>query len=423
MRVELELRYGGENLSIKSTDGYVIDAMYLKPDIAGEESPTNETGPTVVFCNPNAGIYEYALEMQDHWIEFYRSNGINILLWNYRGYGKSQGWPNTENILTDAETIVNYLRQNKNAIRIILHGESLGGAVATHVADKIGCDLLFADRTFSNLYSIAELRIGKFGAAFARKITGWHMETTEKFLKAQCYKVISSDPDDNIVGEIASLKNGISYIVSKENKIRGRAILTDNEIYVFYRNLVYLYEMVKDFNAATKKRAKKRRRKDKPKSQELATASGERIHTSSDGELEISLSSLENQPPIDENVPGILTSRENKPKTEFKMPEKYVKLLRIGDLDEYNAVLRLLNKVYCEVEKIEAAGSNIGRIMRSDKALQLRLMKGFLMNLDVWGSQPPAKLEAISKPLQTLLEARMRAYVFFKCLSYFCRVK
>ena len=74
--------------------------MYLIAD--NESSQTNEEGelgPTVIFCNPNNRYYEYALNNQDNWIEFYKSNGINILLWNYRGYGQSRGYPTPKNIV------------------------------------------------------------------------------------------------------------------------------------------------------------------------------------------------------------------------------------------------------------------------------------------------------------------------------------
>ena len=32
---------------------------------------------------------------QSNWLEFYEKCGINILIWNYRGYGESEGTPST----------------------------------------------------------------------------------------------------------------------------------------------------------------------------------------------------------------------------------------------------------------------------------------------------------------------------------------
>jgi len=47
-------------------------------------------------------IYE-ALQYDDDWVDFYRNLGINLFVWNYRGYGKSTGSPSTSRMYEDAE--------------------------------------------------------------------------------------------------------------------------------------------------------------------------------------------------------------------------------------------------------------------------------------------------------------------------------
>ena len=42
----------------------------------------------MLMCNPNACYYEYAVN-QSEWLEYYNNLGINVILWNYRGYGFS----------------------------------------------------------------------------------------------------------------------------------------------------------------------------------------------------------------------------------------------------------------------------------------------------------------------------------------------
>ena len=42
----------------------------------------------MIYCNPNAGYYE-TLFFDSEWIDFYLQQGVNICLWNYRGYGFS----------------------------------------------------------------------------------------------------------------------------------------------------------------------------------------------------------------------------------------------------------------------------------------------------------------------------------------------
>jgi hypothetical protein len=57
--------------------------------------------PMLIYCNPNAGYYE-TLALESEWVEFYTERGINVCLWNYRGYSHSQGTPTPQ-----ALTIIN----------------------------------------------------------------------------------------------------------------------------------------------------------------------------------------------------------------------------------------------------------------------------------------------------------------------------
>lgn len=65
--------------------------------------------PTMIYCSPNAFLYE-AFQFENEWIDFYRNLGINLFVWNYRGYGRSEGTPHPSTMFSDAEMIVEYLR-------------------------------------------------------------------------------------------------------------------------------------------------------------------------------------------------------------------------------------------------------------------------------------------------------------------------
>ena len=53
--------------------------------------------------------------------------------------------------------IVNFLRANKGVSVLGVHGESIGGVVAAHVAWKCKLDFLFVDRCFSTLEDLVRL--------------------------------------------------------------------------------------------------------------------------------------------------------------------------------------------------------------------------------------------------------------------------
>jgi len=414
MRTELELRYKAENILVQAKDGISIDCMYLKAE--SEDSSEDNNGTIVVMCNPNGEYYEYAIDMQDHWISFYRKNGINMLLWNYRGYNRSGGYPTPNNILSDGECVVQYLRDVRGTGHVLIHGQSLGGVVASYVAARLGCDFLFADRAFSTLDAIAEVTAGSFAARLLKLLTNWHLDCTNAFLSSQCYKVVSNDSNDTIVTEIASLKSGIAEKISKENAIYGRSVLSDSEIYVLYKNITDLYDMIKEFDAVPKKRIK-RKKNERTKSQDLTILSEMRVRTLSDGEIRI---------PIDNdqlfNGRAITYTYENEyiVSAEYIPPEKYRRLMNEGNKKECSAVLNILNAVVDEIDKLDSAGSTLSRIMKDKQHCQIRLLKGFFMNLDVWGSQPVIRSEDIIQPIPTIAESRMRAYVF---LSLYYRAK
>jgi alpha-beta hydrolase superfamily lysophospholipase len=60
----------------------------------------------MIFCNPNAGYAEF-FQYQSDWLDYYYNNGINVFVWNYRGYGSSEGTP-TPKVNKNVSTQINF---------------------------------------------------------------------------------------------------------------------------------------------------------------------------------------------------------------------------------------------------------------------------------------------------------------------------
>lgn len=46
--------------------------------------------PTVIMCNPNAFSYQQmVIAPNAYWLNFFLKRDINVVCWNYRGYGQS----------------------------------------------------------------------------------------------------------------------------------------------------------------------------------------------------------------------------------------------------------------------------------------------------------------------------------------------
>jgi len=94
--------------------------------------------PSIIYFSSNAGNMSHLLPSVS---ELYKHMGsaCNILLFNYRGYGESQGSPNELGINLDAEAALRYLRLQRNDVNpnnIVLYGRSLGAAVSIRLAAR-----------------------------------------------------------------------------------------------------------------------------------------------------------------------------------------------------------------------------------------------------------------------------------------------
>ena len=85
--------------------------------------------------------------------------GVNILIFDYRGYGKSPGTPSEEGLYRDAEAALRYLqsRDDVDAGRIVYFGRSLGVAVAVELATRHRPYGLILESGFPSIAYMGEL--------------------------------------------------------------------------------------------------------------------------------------------------------------------------------------------------------------------------------------------------------------------------
>lgn len=84
--------------------------------------------------------------------------GVSVLLYDYQGYGLSNGEPGLQNICDDGLAAYDYLNKKMNyqPNNIILYGESIGCAVSCYIASHRNCEGLILQSGFSSLPDIAE---------------------------------------------------------------------------------------------------------------------------------------------------------------------------------------------------------------------------------------------------------------------------
>ncbi len=113
-----------------------------------------------------------------------------------------------------------------------VHGESIGGILATHLAAHCQADLLVADRTFANLEAVAARLLAQWAATALKFSTRWDTNNVRNYLDANCPKIMCCDPDDEIIADVSSLKAGIALKVELDDETCAppkRPILTSSE--------------------------------------------------------------------------------------------------------------------------------------------------------------------------------------------------
>lgn len=114
----------------------------------------NRATPVVLlWCHGNAGNIIHRLE---NLVELYRL-GFSVLLFDYRGYGRSQGRPTEEGMYQDALAAYDYLASERQIApeRLLLFGRSLGGAVAGYVASRKPAAGLILESVFPSIAAVA----------------------------------------------------------------------------------------------------------------------------------------------------------------------------------------------------------------------------------------------------------------------------
>ncbi len=137
-----------EEIEFQSVDGTTLVGYFFeKPDAKA----------TILFCHGNAeNIAMLASEMH----ALRERMNANVLVFDYRGFGRSVGKPFERGILEDAEAAALWLadRTNQTEEDLVYVGRSLGGGVAVHLASIFGGRGLVLDRTFSSTVDVAASR-------------------------------------------------------------------------------------------------------------------------------------------------------------------------------------------------------------------------------------------------------------------------
>jgi fermentation-respiration switch protein FrsA (DUF1100 family) len=160
------------------------DAWFAAADgtrLHGWYVPHPHPRAVVLFCHGNAGNITHRA---DTLRILSQRVGVSALIFDYRGYGRSEGEPSEAGILADARAARAWLARRARVAEneIVLIGRSLGGAVAVDLAADRGARGLVLESTFSSMSDVAAALYPRLALRFlmrtkldsAAKIANYH---------------------------------------------------------------------------------------------------------------------------------------------------------------------------------------------------------------------------------------------------------
>lgn len=138
---------GGREFTFRAEDGVQLEGMHIRNPNALPKART------ILICSGSHESYErYTLSIADAYLKM----GHNVVLFNYRGFGKSRGSPSEAGFNKDAEAAYQHMR---NVIgladdQIVVHGYSMGSEPATDLAAHHPIDLVL-DRYIASMKDAA----------------------------------------------------------------------------------------------------------------------------------------------------------------------------------------------------------------------------------------------------------------------------
>lgn len=174
-----------QQFDIPTADGVRLVAWYV---------PVSEPRGTVLFFHGNAGNISHRLES----LRVFNDLGLAALIFDYRGYGESEGEISEDGIYRDADAAWRHLTEEMGVApdRIVVFGRSLGAAVAAYVASRQEPAALILE---SGFVSLPELGARIYPWLPVRWLARIHFPAAEFLQSATCPVLVIHSRDDEII--------------------------------------------------------------------------------------------------------------------------------------------------------------------------------------------------------------------------------
>ncbi len=250
-QIESKLLYSkGQDQYVHLPEKYKINEVNLKSksgtELYGLYFPAKERKPTLVFSNGNSGNILAGIGLatigeessKNSWLD----KGFGLFVYDYPGYGKSQGESSEKSLYESLEAVSDYLEEKGVPVsEQVAIGCSLGGAVTVHVASKRRFKAVILASTFKSLPDIVKelrenLKIPQWWFPVSKKITQ-RFDSIDKAEKIQSPTLILHGENDRLCPlshgqaleqELTCQKKLIVYSAGEHNGIFSKTSFSED---------------------------------------------------------------------------------------------------------------------------------------------------------------------------------------------------
>lgn len=174
-----------EDVWMTTGDGVKIHGWYC---------PHVNPQAVVLYAHGNAGNLSHRAAMIEQLVEQHQ---VSVMIFDYRGYGRSEGKPTAAGALNDARAARAELakRAGIKEADVVLMGRSLGGAILVPLAAELSPRGLILQSTFSSLKNIAKHHF----PVLAWMVPKSKLDSAKMIPDAKCPVLISHGDRDTVI--------------------------------------------------------------------------------------------------------------------------------------------------------------------------------------------------------------------------------
>lgn len=181
---------GAEEVWFRTSDGVKLHGWLFRTE-------TQPAQATVVYAHGNGGNVSYC-----GWVgESLVARGFDVLLFDYRGYGRSEGEVAGEaGLYADAEAAYDFLTRERGVppASVVLYGQSLGTAAVADVAARRECGALVLESGLSSAADMAGVVL-PWLPRFVRSLTKNKLDSVSKLKNVRCPVLVVHGGRDEVI--------------------------------------------------------------------------------------------------------------------------------------------------------------------------------------------------------------------------------